>query len=264
MVDRRTFLESTAAATLGVMMPGVVSSPFTSHYRTMKALFVAGGWSGHKPVEFRDKMLPILEKDGFSVTTSDTLDVYLDEDLMSSLDVIIQQWTMDKLVQEQGKALLETVRNGVGFAGWHGGMCDAFREHTEYQFMTGGQWVAHPGGEIDYSVQIVDHDDPITAGINDFEVKGSEQYYMHVDPNNTVLATTRFTGEHEVWVDGAVVPVVWKKLYGRGRVFYLSVGHHPSDFDIPEVLEIVRRGIRWASRGREEETHSLVMPVYDD
>ena len=57
-------------------------------------------------------------------------------------------------------------------------------------------------------------------GITDFDYP-SEQYYMHVDPANEVLATTTFSGEHAPWIEGVVMPVVWKRRYGEGRVFYL-------------------------------------------
>ena len=76
----------------------------------------------------------------------------------------------------------------------------------------------------------------------------SEQYYMHVDPMNEVLATTTFSGEYASWIAGSVVPVVWKKRYGGGRVFYSSLGHVRSDFDVPEAVEIMKRGMLWASK----------------
>ena len=126
-------------------------------------------------------------------------------------------------------------------------MADSFRNSTEYQFMVGGQWVAHPGNIIDYEVHIAKPDDPITAGLHDFHMH-SEQYYMHVDPLNEVLATTTFSGEYAPWIAGCVMPVVWKKRWGQGRVFYSSLGHVRRDFDVPEALEIMKRGILWASR----------------
>jgi len=138
------------------------------------------------------------------------------------------------------------VRNGVGLAGWHGGLGDSFRNSPEYQFMVGGQWVAHPGGKVDYKVNIIDHDDPITKGLSDFKMR-SEQYYMHVDPINKVLATTTYSGEHDPWIKGVVMPVVWKKMYGKGRVFYSSLGHSAGDFEVHEALEITKRGMLWAS-----------------
>ena len=107
--------------------------------------------------------------------------------------------------------------------------------------------VAHPGNIIDYEVNIINHDDPITAGLKDFKMH-SEQYYMHVDPSNEVLATTTFSGEHAPWIAGTVMPVVWKRMYGAGKVFYSSLGHVARDFDVPEAKEIVRRGMRWATR----------------
>lgn len=212
-----------------------------------KALMVWGGWDGHEPKQCVDIFAPILEEKGFEVIISDTLDIYRDADLMGSLSLIVPVWTMGTIEGEQEAGLLNAVRSGVGIAGWHGGMGDSFRNNTEYQFMVGGQWVAHPGGIIDYTVNIVRPDDPIVQGLSDFAMR-SEQYYMHVDPSNEVLATTTFSGEHAAWIEGCVMPVVWKRRYGEGRVFYSSLGHVASDFDVPEAREITVRGMLWASR----------------
>jgi uncharacterized protein len=211
------------------------------------ALFVWGGWDGHEPKQCVDLFAPILEREGFDVTVSDTLASYLETDLMRSLDLIVQVYTMSTITPEQEKSLLETIKVGTGFAGWHGGMADAFRNNPEYQFMVGGQWVAHPGNIIDYTVNITKSSDPIVAGLQDFRMH-SEQYYMHVDPSNEVLATTTFSGEHAPWIEGTVMPVVWKRRWGAGRVFYSSLGHVRQDFDVPEATEIMRRGMIWAAR----------------
>jgi type 1 glutamine amidotransferase len=168
---------------------------------------------------------------------------------------------MSKISKEQAKGLREAVSSGVGLAGWHGGLCDSFRQNTEYQFMTGGQWVAHPGGIIDYSVQITDQKDPVTRGLSEFNMH-SEQYYMHVDPNVKVLATTTFSGEHAPWIEGATMPITWKKMYGKGRIFYTSLGHVASDFDVPEALEMLHRGIRWASASKYAKPEKWLSPVY--
>jgi hypothetical protein len=214
-----------------------------------KALFVWGGWEGHEPQQCAEIFAPILEREGFEVEISDTLDSFLDADKMQALSLIVPIWTMGTITGEQEKALLETVLGGVGIAGWHGGMADSFRNNCEYQFMVGGQWVVHPGGDkAIYEVNITNHDDPITAGLPDFTMH-SEQYYMHVDPCNQVLATTTFNTEFAPeWVKGCVMPVVWKRMYGQGRVFYSSLGHVAKDFDVSEAKEITRRGMLWASR----------------
>lgn len=245
-VNRREFMHTSLA--LGAVA-GLSTAPAFSRTEAPKAknaLVVWGGWMGHEPDKCAALFAPWLKEQGFNVTVSDTLDVYADAALMSTLTVIVPIWTMGKISKEQEKGLLDAVRGGVGIAGWHGGMGDSFRENTEYQFMVGGQWVAHPGGVIDYKVNILDKKDPVTAGLKDFNMH-SEQYYMHVDPSNKVLATTRFNGDHAPWIDGTVMPVAWKRMYGKGRVFYSSLGHVAADFNVPEACEISKRGILWAA-----------------
>jgi len=238
-------MKSTLAA---ATIPLAGSSLFAQERKKKSILIVWGGWEGHEPKKCVDVFAPWLKEQGFDVEISDTLDVYLDKDNLNSKDLIIQAVTMSPEDEESQRIenLIKAVMGGVGLAGWHGGLCDSFRTNTNYQFMTGGQWVAHPGGVIDYEVNIVNHDDPITKGLSDFKMH-SEQYYMHVDPINEVLATTKFCGEHAPWIDGAVMPVVWKKMFGKGRVFYSSLAHVAKDFEVPEALEIMKRGILWAS-----------------
>ncbi len=226
-----------------------------------KVLFVYGGWKGHEPLKCLNLLVPWIESEGAKVDTFSTLDVYTRQSYMDSIDLIIQVYTMAKISKEQEKGLLRAVKNGAGLAGWHGGLADAFRNNVAYQFMVGGQWVAHPGGIIDYTVNITDTQDPVTRGLSDFDMH-SEQYYMHVDPNVRVLATTTFSDEHAPWIGGSTMPVVWKKMYGKGRVFYTSLGHVAADFDVPEALEILKRGIRWSSAGKYASPEKWVSPVY--
>ena len=208
---------------------------------------VWGGWSGHEPQQCVERFAPALREAGFEVEISDTLDAYLDIARMRALSLVVPCWTMDTIRPDQLGGLLDAVKAGVGIGGWHGGMADSFRQSTEYQFMVGGQWVAHPGNIIDYRVQITNADDPITAGISDFAMH-FEQYYLHTDPSNEVLATTTFGGEYAPWIAGTTMPVVWKRRWGQGRVFYSSLGHVCRDFDVPEAYEITRRGLLWAAR----------------
>ena len=214
------------------------------------ALFVWGGWEGHEPRETSELVAEILRKEDFQVELLADLDILLDRDKLAKLDLFVSAWNLGALLKEQQENnLMDAVRNGCGLAGWHGGMGDAFRQNRNFQFMVGGQFVAHPGGIIDYRVNIIDHEDPITAGLKDFNMN-SEQYYMHVDPSNKVLATTTFSGSQSEcdWIDGCVMPVVWKRNYGQGRVFYCSLGHIVKDFAVPELREIIRRGMLWASK----------------
>ena len=270
-VDRRRFLLGTAAATFatsfGLLAGNRASAdplpvnPVLPSLKGRKILYIWGGWPGHEPEQSVGLFKPWLESEGAIVEVFNSLDPYTDAAYMNSIDLVIQIFTMAEITEDQEKGLLQAIKNGTGIAGWHGGLCDAFRQNVEYQFMTGGQWVAHPGGVIDYSVQITDHNDPVTRGLNDFNMH-SEQYYMHVDPNVKVLATTTFSGEHDDWIDGCTMPVVWKKMYGKGRVFYTSLGHVMQDFQVPEALEIVKRGIRWASASKYDPPEPWKNPVY--
>ena len=178
---------------------------------------------------------------------SNTLDALLAPELSKAFDLIVPNWTMGQVTGDQENAIIKAVENGAGLGGFHGGMGDAFRSATNFQFVVGGQFVAHPDNHKDYVVHIAKSSDPIVAGLKDFAVH-SEQYYMHVDPSNEVLATTTFHSASAPWVNGTVMPVVWKRRYGQGRVFYQSIGHSTKELEIPEVREITRRGLVWASR----------------
>ncbi len=209
-------------------------------------LIVWGGWEGHTPKQSVEVFAPLLEEAGLKVIVEDSLTAFEDAERLKSLALIVPAWTMDKIAPRQLNPLLEAVRAGTPIGGWHGCMGDSFREATEYQFMVGGQWVAHPGNMIDYSVQIGPTPHPITEGLQDFTIH-SEQYYMHVDPGVQVLATTTFDGSHASWTEGVVMPVTWTKHYGKGPVFYCSLGHTFEDFKVPEAREMVRRGLLWTT-----------------
>jgi uncharacterized protein len=215
-----------------------------------KALIVWGGWDGHQPKQVTEIFRRSLAAEGFEVEVFDTLDAFKDEAKLMALSLIVPIWTMGKIAAEQANPVLNAVKSGVGIAGCHGGMCDSFREHTEWQFMTGGQWVAHPGNDgVKYSVKIGPVPSPITEGIKEFPV-ASEQYYMHVDPAVKVLAYTQFPTADGPHVGNGIVnmPVVWTKLYGKGRVFYNSLGHVANIVESEPCLTLMRRGFQWAAK----------------
>jgi type 1 glutamine amidotransferase len=206
-----------------------------------KALIVWGGWDGHQPEEVAGIFGGILREENYQVEISDTLDSYRDAEKLASMDLIVPVWTMGTIEKEQLEPLLHAVKEGgSGIAGCHGGMGDSFRNEVEYQYMVGGQWVAHPGNDgVTYEVDITDENHPLTKGINGFTVV-TEKYYMHVDPVNHVLATTNF--------DEVKMPVAWTKSYGAGKVYYNSLGHQANIVRMPQVLEMMKRGMLWATR----------------
>lgn len=211
-----------------------------------KALIVWGGWEGHTPRQSAATVAGMLEEEGFQVRVEDTTAAFIDPNL-PNFSLIVPIVTMSTIEAAEVKSLCAAVEGGVGLAGFHGSMCDAFRNEVEYQFMTGGQWVAHPGDIVDFRVNVSSVDDPVMAGVADFDYR-SEQYYMHVDPSNKVLATTTFSGEHSDWIEGVEMPVIWKRHHGRGRVFYSALGHTSAEFEVEEMATIFRRGMLWAAR----------------
>ena len=148
-----------------------------------KAWIIWGGWDGHEPQLVSNRFARMLRAEGFEVEIFDDLSVLENREALNELDLLVPVWTMGTITREQSRAAAEAVgKYGVGLAGCHGGMCDSFRQDTEWQFMTGGQWVSHPGGDGQrYTVNIRRGSSPIIEGIEDFEVC-SEHYYLHVDP----------------------------------------------------------------------------------
>ncbi|WP_151733967.1 ThuA domain-containing protein [Paenibacillus tengchongensis] len=218
-----------------------------------KALIVWGGWDGHEPEQVAGIFAGLLRGAGFEVEVADTLEAFADREKLLGLDLIVPVWTMGQIEQRLVDNVSAAVQNGTGLAGCHGGMCDAFRNNVDWQFMTGGQWVAHPGNDgVNYTVEIRHSSSPLVDGIGDFTVC-TEQYYLHVDPAVEVLATTRFPviqGPHS-FNKAADMPVIWTKRWGYGRVYYNSLGHHADIVALPQVKELMRRGLLWAAEGKQ-------------
>ena len=205
-------------------------------------LIVAGGWPGHRPLEVAEIMARELTREGFAPEITDSLAVLSDAERLAATSLVVLNWHMgveDEQVRLELAPLLDAVAGGSGLAGIHAGLGDAFRLEVDFQFMVGGQWVAHPGDDgVTYTVNVVDHDHSITHGVEDFSVT-SEKYYMHIDPAIHVIATTDF--------DGVAMPIAWTKRWGNGNVFYCSLGHQPAIVEQSPVLQLIRQGMVWAA-----------------
>lgn len=233
-----------------------------------KALILQGGWEGHDPQLVAKRFAGILEAEGFQVDISENLDCLLDVEKLETYDLFVPCWTGGDLPHEHVVNLSKVIGKGAGVAGCHGGMCDAFRVNTEWQFITGGQWVSHPGGDgVEYMVNIRRGSSPLVEGIEDFPVC-SEHYYLHIDPAVEVLATTRFPLVHYYHISNKPIdmPVVWTKYWGNGRIFYCSLGHHDDVFDkSPNAQELMRRGMLWAAEGKQyAQDHGLTTERFEN
>ena len=216
-----------------------------------RVLVVRGG-SHHEPVASTDLFIPGLRARGCTVEVAETLDVYDDRDALARADLIVQSWAGGRITDDQERNLVERVRAGAGLAGWHAGIVATFHEARQYEYLVGGRFLGHPGGLIDYTVDIVG-DHPVVHGIDSFPVH-TEQYYCHTDPTLQVLATTTFDGGHgEPETAGVVMPVVWLRRFGQGRVFVSTLGHTPADLAVPAVRKLTERGLLWAAGEMEAQ-----------
>ena len=214
------------------------------------ALIVWGGWSGHDPEECAAIYRRWLHEDGFSVRVETDPEVFLEPDDQGPVADRADASTMGKISREAAQQSRQRrSRAASAWAAITARMGDSFRDSPIYQFVIGGQWVAHPGNIIDYTVDVTKPDDPIMQGIPASFPYHSEQYYMHVDPAATrCWRRRRSPASTRAWIEGVVMPVVWKKHYGKGRVFYSSLGHRAAEFEVPKMATILRRGINWAAR----------------
>ncbi|MDO8884223.1 ThuA domain-containing protein [Pseudotabrizicola sp.] len=214
-----------------------------------RALITWGGWDGHQPDVVAALFAGWLREAGMEVEVTDTLTCFDDPARLEELSLIVPVWTMSEIGKEQAEHAAAAVAAGVGLAGCHGGMCDAFRANVTWQFMTGAQWVAHPGDDgVRYDVRMVS-DDALVAGIGDFGVE-TEQYYLHIDPAVKVHAVCDFPlveGPHSP--NGPVqMPVVFTKRWGQGRVYYNALGHQANVIEHGPAAELMKRGLLWAAR----------------
>ncbi|MEV6494331.1 ThuA domain-containing protein [Actinoplanes sp. NPDC051633] len=226
-----------------------------------QALVVRGGWDGHQPVEATDLFLPFLKDHDFEVRVTDSPSVYADPAVMGGVDLILQCMTMSTITAEEVAGLVAAVEAGTGLAGWHGGICDAYRASADYLQLVGGQFAAHasryaPGersGEqadnyVPHRIEITAGDHEITRGIADFELE-TEQYWVLTDDYNEVLATTTTaTRSWGAWQRPVTCPAVWTRQWGAGRVFVATPGHRVEVLQDLNVRTIVERGLLWAAR----------------
>jgi len=167
-----------------------------------------------------------VEKD-LSVLVAPNLDPY---------DLIVFYYTVGKISDAQKNGLLNFVASGKGYVGIHSA-ADSFRECPEYRAMVGGYFVTHPPYR-EYQVSVVDSEHPITKDITEFTVM-DEQYILDFDPRVNILCSALWKGKAK--------PVVWIKDWGKGRIFYLALGHDKKACQHEIFRLLLVRGALWAA-----------------
>ncbi|MBP3347856.1 MAG: ThuA domain-containing protein [Clostridia bacterium] len=162
-------------------------------------------------------------------------------------DLFIPLFTHADYADSTVSNISNAVANGLCMVGCHGGMSDACPSNLEWQLMVGSHWVAHPGCEIDYRVN-VDKSSELIGDIEDFDV-WTEQYYNLIDPAVKVHATTDVVELGRPHNANGVIklPVVYTKMWGKGKIYYNALGHDVAVFEkYPGAKEMMRKGFMWA------------------
>lgn len=144
---------------------------------------------------------------------------------------------VDELTDAQANGLFAFVRGGKGLIGIHG---TGWWIGGEAVSLIGGHANWHPPG-LEFSVQVEDRRHPITQGLSDFTVQ-DEIYMSAWDPSIHVLATATWSEKKH--------PMAWTHAYGKGRVFYTTLGHGPGTFENAAVQQLIANAARWAA-GKE-------------
>jgi len=239
-----------------------VTLPGFDPTRPRRALVVRGGWDGHQPVEATELFIPHLREHGFTVEVFDSPAPYADADLMRETDLVVQSMTMSSIEQDQLTGLMAAVEAGAGFAGWHGGIADSYRNSSDYLHLVGGQFATHPGkapeervgdmadNYVPYTVEVTElgRNHPIMAGIERFDLV-SEQYWVLADSYiDTLATTTQKVRAWDPWHREVTSPAVWTRQWGKGKIFVATPGHRVDILEDSNVGTIIRRGLLWASR----------------
>jgi type 1 glutamine amidotransferase len=153
---------------------------------------------------------------------------------------------------EQKAALLSFVHDdGKGFIGVHSATI-TFTSWPEYGKMIGGYYDEHPWGTFDAPIVV---EDPNFPGMDQwpkafvlkdeiYQMKdysrGNVRVLMRLDASKLELKNSRV---HRKDGDFAVT---WAKMYGKGRVYYSSLGHVQQNWDDPRMQKMYVEAIKWA------------------
>ena len=207
----------------------------------IKTLLFTGGQI-HDGKGNGDVVQQALEAAGnFEVTRVQDDMAALTPEKLKPYDLIVFFWTVGEITNEQKDAVLNAVASGKGFVGWHSA-ADSFRESPDWKAFIDGHFITHPRYR-EYQVSVVDESNAITKGMNEFMVR-DEQYILDYDPRVTVLCSALWKGK--------ALPVSWTKEWGKGRIFYLALGHDPKACEQEVFQKLLVRGSLWAAR-REGE-----------
>jgi type 1 glutamine amidotransferase len=184
----------------------------------------------------------MLRGEGFTVTYVADPGLVTAE-MLYRQDVMVMYAVSAELPTGNLEGLLDAVRGvqcndrerPVGFVGLHG-VTTSFQESNDWKRLIGASFISHPDMGPAYRFTVKDASHPVMDGVTDFDLV-DELYFSEVHARFSVLLSCRYEGIER--------PVAWHKQYGRGKVFYLALGHDVVQLGNEHVRRMIANGVRW-------------------
>jgi len=217
-------------------------------------ILLISGKNNHEWQKTSPLFTKIMEEDGcFKVTVTQRPDTLKAIDL-KPYKVIASNWNAFPESSRQWgetaeKAIMDFVNGGGGFVLFHAASASHY-DWPEYQRMVGASWGKNTrhGAIETFEVKVADHRHPVTRGMNNFMITDELWVEMDQQPGNQVLCTAwSSSGNNGRDQDE---PVVICRNQGKGRCFYLVLGHDETAMTNPGWKTLIRRGTEWAATGK--------------
>lgn len=245
----------------------------------------------HGSIPYWDKALEIMgRKTGaFVAVVSDDMSMFRPENLRQFDAVCLNNTTRLNFEEPLRKSLMSFIKGGKGIVGIHAAT-DNFYDWPEAAEMMGGKFTGHPWGSGNtVAIKIDQPDHPLMAAFKGKDFKIKDEIYRTDPPlysreKQLVLMSLDMSDEKTRNVGGLKptdedTGIGWIKAWGKGRVFYCSLGHNNEVTWNPPVLQHVLDGIQFAfgdfevdtkprpiiSSGKEKEMEDLMdkIKTYD-
>ena len=157
------------------------------------------------------------------------------------------------LDDQQKKDLLSFVHDdGKGFVGVHAAL-DSNYQWPEYAEMIGGWFDQHPWNTFDAPIVVEDSNFPATRHFPRAFMKRDEIYQAKQWSRDKVNVLMRLDESKLNYEDNPRIhradhdfAVAWSKMYGKGRVFYSTLGHTNEAWRDPDIQKMYFEAIKWA------------------
>ena len=247
-MPRRRFLKT--ATSVGALA-SLLGQPARAAQAAVKAkarvLLVTGvDYPGHPWRETAPVLAKLLQQDPRLAATTIEDPHLLDSAAVRSYDAVLlhfMNWEVPAPGEPARQNLRSFVEGGGGLMLVHFA-CGAWQDWPEFKNLAGRAYDPKlrphdPRGP--FTVNVVDHDHPVTHGLADFEADDELYTCLAGDRPIQVLVSAKSK------VDAKDYPMAFVLEYGKGRVFHSPLGHDVKALQPPGVAELLRRGCAWTA-----------------